>query len=56
MRKRGEEELAKEALPSGRGMWRSICARVGSMSLLYWTPEGQAVMQAMQPRQLSMWS
>ena len=35
-------------------MLRSTWPRVSSMSLLYWTPEGQAVMQAMQPRQLSM--
>ncbi len=34
---------------------RSTCARVSSISLSYWTPDGQAVTQAMQPRQRSMW-
>ena len=55
MREGGEEEIAEEGVWVVRGMLRSTCARVSSMSLLYWTPEGQAVMQAMQPRQLSMW-
>ena len=35
---------------------RSICARVSSISLSYCTPDGQAVTQAMHPRQLSRWS
>ena len=35
---------------------RSTCARVSSISLSYCTPDGQAVTQAMQPRQLSMCS
>ena len=38
---------------SGRRWWRSTCARVSWISLSYWTPDGQAVTQAMQPRQLS---
>lgn len=46
--------LRKRESVVSRGMLRSICARVDSMRLLYWTPEGQAVIQAMQPRQLSM--
>ena len=54
IREGGEEEIAKERIARRRGILRSTCARVSSMSLLYWTPEGHAVMQAMQPRQLSM--
>ena len=36
-------------------MLRSTWARVSSISLSYWTPDGQAVTQAMQPRHWSMW-
>ena len=39
----------------GRSTRRSICDRVASMSLSYWTPDGQAVTQAMQPRHWSRW-
>ena len=38
---------------SGRSAWRSSCGRVCSISLSYWTPDGQAVTHAMQPRQRS---
>ena len=41
---------------SGRRQLRSSWARVSSISLSYCTPDGQAVTQAMQPRQLSMCS
>ena len=51
-----EHEAAVRALGRGRSTLRSICARVSSISLSYCTPDGQAVTQAMQPRQLSMWS
>ena len=37
-----------------RSCLRSIWARVSLMSVPYWTPDGQAVTHAMQPRQLSM--
>jgi hypothetical protein len=37
----------------GRVCRRSTCARVASISLSYWTPDGHAVTQDMQPRQLS---
>ncbi len=37
----------------GRGALRSICGRARSISFSYWTPDGQAVTQAMQPRQRS---
>ena len=36
-----------------RGPWRSICGRARSISRSYWTPDGQAVTHAMQPRQRS---
>ena len=36
-----------------RASERSICGRVRSISLSYWTPDGQAVTHAMQPRQRS---
>ena len=39
--------------PSGRSTWRSICGRAASISLSYCTPDGQAVTQAMHPRQVS---
>ena len=60
-RRLGYGKVAKRSLRKresvvSRGMLRSTWARVDSMRLLYWTPEGQAVMQAMQPRHLSMWS
>ena len=38
-----------------RSHLRSTWARVSSISLSYCTPDGQAVTQAMQPRQLSKW-
>ena len=38
---------------SGRSKLRSTCARASSISLSYWTPDGQAVTHAMQPRQRS---
>ena len=41
---------------NGRGALRSICGRVCSISLSYWTPDGQAVTHAMQPRQRSKWT
>ena len=39
--------------PGDRSWFRSTWARVASISLSYWTPDGQAVTQAMQPRQAS---
>ena len=36
-----------------RGPWRSSCGRARSISRSYWTPDGQAVTHAMQPRQRS---
>ena len=41
--------------PDGRGYFRSIWARVRSMSGPYCTPDGHAVTHARQPRQLSKW-
>ena len=38
-----------------RASLRSSCGRVRSISLSYWTPDGQAVTHAMQPRQRSKW-
>ena len=39
----------------GRGWFRWIWGRRLARSWSYWTPEGQAVVQARQPRQLSKW-
>ncbi len=50
-----EEEVAEELIAEERAVRRSICWRVASISFSYCTPEGQAVTQAMQPRQRSMW-
>ena len=49
---------AKIALRSARSRherapWRSTCGRARSISRSYWTPDGQAVTHAMQPRQRS---
>ncbi len=38
---------------SVRSQLRSICGRTASMSWSYFTPDGQAVTQAMQPRHAS---
>ena len=46
--------LRKRESPTGRGMLRSTWPRVSSISLLYSRPLGHAVMEAMQPRQLSV--
>ena len=61
MRRRvGWGKVAKSSLRKSeswvvRGMLRSTCERESSMSLSYCTPEGQAVMQAMQPRQVVLY-
>ena len=44
---------AQRPVAAGRAVRRSTWARVASMSLSYCTPDGQAVTQAMQPRQAS---
>jgi len=41
--------------PNGRRVSVSIVSRVDSISFSYWTPDGQAVTHAMQPRQRSKW-
>ena len=50
---REDRPRAAAGRPSGRRCRRSTCARVASISLSYCTPDGQAVTQAMQPRQAS---
>ena len=51
----GEDRLAVGRSCHERASERSICGRTRSISLSYWTPHGQAVTHAMQPRQRSKW-
>ncbi len=46
-----EDERAEDAVAERARCVRSIWGRVASINLSYCTPDGQAVTQAMQPRQ-----
>ena len=54
--KTSKSSLRRSRSVTGRRKLRSTWGRVASMSWSYRTPDGQAVTQAMQPRQASKWA